>query len=1287
MSVGLTAHNNHNRCVNSSGGGFRMASPIICVACMCVMLVCNSIATVLSADDMTYISLGGRDEDQCINGGTDFPCRTLTYIANYLNSNNTSPWRIQIQAPGLDINDTIIFNGTNDVTLAGSPDVVTEVSCDCRECGLRFEHSENIAIRHLTFTNCGHGGLNTSERGRRPAVVVHDCYNFTVEKCHFSNNTGSGLSINNTHGDVALRDSSFQYNGKCSNCEGATGLLIVFESGSSYNNTLYTESNYIIENCNMTKNNDGRKYYDFISGGGIHLEFRGDSTRNTVVLRNVNMEGNGATWGGGMIIQFRNNATHNMVILDRVIFKSNRASKGGGGLDVGYTGSTSSPPITNHVHVENCNFTGNNARYGGGTAIYASQTLCARESDQIDDALVFRSCVWEGNAGSFSSAVDISPFAYDTLGSLYFPHPKFVNCSFVANQHLSRPQDTSGKLVNAGAFMVYGFGVKFEECVTFQEHTETALHMTESSLTFLPGTHTHFLNNSGIQGGAISLYGSSSLCMFPNTTLTFRHNRAQTLGGAIYQSTQNQHDFVSSRTCFIKNRGNYFSHSNTKPVLTFDGNSAGQKDQAGQSMYATTFLPCYFEQFNRWNEGTVMDALQKIAVFDFGEPTKALATAGTVFDFNATMPLVAVPGKIVNIPIKIMDELSNEVPSVYRVVVSGACETDRQYMLNSIAVYGNERTACNLTLVAVSFRESSFGVEIWLQKCPPGFHMQNETCVCSAYSRKHAYYGINTCHDQLSHAFLSNRFWVGYDADNESLLTAPCPSSFCVTNGTLSAILLPQSPSPETLNQAICRPKRTGWLCGKCQPNHTTYYHSPSYRCGPRELCVCGVFFYLLSEIVPIVIMFSVIALFDIRFTTGTASGLVFFAQTIDIVTLNSRWNTESRKYIDILSILYKVVYGVFNFDFFSFEQASFCLWKDATMLDVIAFRYISVVFAFVLLFLIVLFLKYCTCNNCCRLTKLTKKNRLGANRSVIHSMSAVLVICYAQCTNISFQILAKATLRGAGREERHDVTLFGGIHYFRGEHVLYAVAACFCLSTVVVIPPLLLLVYPSYLTIFSLCKLSETRLVVLISNLFIKLKPFFDSFQGCYRDKLRFFSGVYFVSRIAILATNAFVPSNTQSNITIVLIIILILGAYTMFHPFLKSSDNINNGLILLNMSIIGSLTMLAYSQDRYDDQKHVVSAALSIRLILLYLPIACVCIYVIKVAFCWYFPKVRKNNNTDDPSDLTNKSIIDSSRVTIDHEYLPFQDLSIDTSEPAPDNDELSYTYKDREELLAYV
>ena len=116
------------------------------------------------------------------------------------------------------------------------------------------------------------------------------------------------------------------------------------------------------------------------------------------------------------------------------------------------------------------------------------------------------------NSGNFSSTVDISPFTYDTLGSLYFPHPKFVNCSLVANDvPMFGTHIGEAKLINVGSFTVYGFKVQFEESVEYQEHRFTALRVTEGAVTFLPGTKALFQNNSGSQGGALSLYGSSSL--------------------------------------------------------------------------------------------------------------------------------------------------------------------------------------------------------------------------------------------------------------------------------------------------------------------------------------------------------------------------------------------------------------------------------------------------------------------------------------------------------------------------------------------------------------------------------------------------------------------------------------------------------------------------------------------------------------------------------------------------------------------------------------------------------
>lgn len=1260
-----------------------------CVSALLVLLVCS---TSLRAENSTYVSQAeGKDEWECITGGIQHPCQSLNYVANYTNS--VSPavsMTVRVEGPTLLINDTITFSRVTGLTVEGSPSV-TMLMCSCTNCSLVFEYSFDITIRRLHVTGCGHSLKRGLAINLRAAVIVYACYNILIQESNFTSNVGTGLAMVDTLGSVRISKSSFKNNSVC-NCTDAKGLHIMFSNSPMNSHSARGNmSSYVIEDCRIESNRFEKAYdyRDSSSGGGINVQFGGDSTGNTVVLRDVTVKGNLGTWGGGMMVLFQDNATYNKVNLDNVLFTSNNASQHGGGLNVGYTDTTSDPPITNTVFIEKCNFTRNHARSGGGTSVFASQTTCVHEVDHDDDTLVFKSCLWKENTGYFSSAIDVSPFAYDTLGDLYFPHPKFVECLLISNHVLSfLRRYRENQMVNVGTFVVYGFEVLFEGWVEFRDHTSTALHVTDGTVTVLPDTSALYYNNSGYQGGGLAMFGSCLLRLLSNTNLTFINNSAFAGGGAIYHSTQNHHDFISSRSCFIKYDNRTAPTNGEKPVLSFRGNHIrGDDKRSGQAIFATTFLPCYFEQFYnaRLFEYTIMEALRKIATFNFSdnEEATAMATTGRKFNFSEVTneTLSVIPGNNVRIPLKMQDEFNKTSPSVYRVVSNDAhvCQIDRQYMFDRIGITASENTTCNLELVAVGFRELYYKTEINVSKCPPGFYLNydSKSCTCSAYSDKHAYFGISTCHDQMSFAYLSSGFWAGYD-DTGALLTAPCPSSFCKTStdNEIYRIKLPNMTSSNKLNDKICLPHRTGWLCGSCQPNYTVYFHSPTYQCGRQKLCSWGILFYFISEIVPIVIMFSVIGFFDIRFTTGTASALVFFAQIIDTVTLDMKWNTDPPDYVFIPMIGYRVIYGLFNFDFFNFEQASYCLWKNAAVLDVIAFKYTSVVFAFILLLMMVLFLKHCTVS--CSQMKIKGVRVGGKNRSIIHSMSAVLVMCYAQCTNISLQILAKTKLRGAGREPLHDVTLFGGVNYFQTEHLVYAFPACICLLTIVAVPPILLLVFPSYLSIFSYCKLNETYPVHLIYKVFIKFKPFFDSFQGCYKDKLRFFSALFFVSRVVILAINSFTTFTSQTIIIMVLVLLIILGMHAVFHPFHKPEDNTNAILILLNMSVIGCLTMLAYSQDGYKDQRQVVIFALIVRIILLYLPIVFVCIHFIKRAAC-----LLSNNRGKRLRKQQEKRDSFKRPAADDQGYVPFQEVTINSSEPAPDMD-ISYSYRDREDLL---
>ena len=229
----------------------------------------------------------------------------------------------------------------------------------------------------------------------------------------------------------------------------------------------------------------------------------------------------------------------------------------------------------------------------------------------------------------------------------------------------------------------------------------------------------------------------------------------------------------------------------------------------------------------------------------------------------------------------------------------------------------------------------------------------------------------------------------------------------------------------------------------------------------------------------------------------------------------------------------------------------------------------------------------------------------------------------------ISFYILTRVVLQGEeGIDNGPAVTFFGGIPYLKGKHLFYVIPAVICLVTITIIPPVLLLLYPLLYQLLSLCGLSEHRIVTKVSNAIAihKMMPIFDSFQSCYKDKLRFFAGLYFVYRIAILATYSISKNITQFHIVAGFILIVILGVHSVVQPYKKISHNRIDSLLLLNLAVINALTLLymiyaieSHENQGYLDRIAVLNATNTFQMIFIGLPLILI--------FCWFlFTTTRK-------------------------------------------------------------
>ena len=226
------------------------------------------------------------------------------------------------------------------------------------------------------------------------------------------------------------------------------------------------------------------------------------------------------------------------------------------------------------------------------------------------------------------------------------------------------------------------------------------------------------------------------------------------------------------------------------------------------------------------------------------------------------------------------------------------------------------------------------------------------------------------------------------------------------------SIPLPKTTNEKILDDFICDSTRTGVLCGQCRDNFSVFFHSKLYTCKQvSSLCSYGMLFYILSELFPLTLLFIAILVMNISFTSGAVNGFILFAQVIDLLYIDAyRLNTIQTSWF--VSI-YQFIYGFFNLDFFSGESLSFCLWQGATVLDVLIFKYITTVFAVVLVFGLVVIVNYCTCWRICKCFR-----KQGFNVSVIQGLSAFLVMAYSQSTRVTFEILQPAMLQnGTGPE------------------------------------------------------------------------------------------------------------------------------------------------------------------------------------------------------------------------------------------------------------------------------
>lgn len=1103
--------------------------------------------------------------------------------------------------------------------------------------GLYFKGIGSISLINMTIENCGVLQMvdKSSRHEYSSAVYFKDCLNITFHNVTIRNSRGSAVAMLNNRGNVDLSDSTFENNKLPRTLQdhisGGNGIFLLLNSVNG--------SSTSIRNCNFLENiastADDFTNKDPVSrfsetglrvgrGGGICIQIVGKSSGNYVSIEESIVSGNHAIFGGGMYVRFEGKPQGNTVHVNDTLFTENHSMVSGGGLHMGFVllYDDTQNYDENYCRFYRSNFSSNSAKfYGGGVGLFSSRLTKFNTSTNF---IAFESCTWMDNQALSGSAVDIAPGIEQTLVNGVFPRPLFINCRFMYNKidtQVNIMEYFNHSMAGVGTILITGFTAQFKGETTLAENAGCGLYINAGIAEFLENSNTTFDSNIGMNGGAISLGTFAMILIHDNSLLRFVNNRAGLMGGAIYAHSNDPHGFFMSRNCFLQRvalNNNFSSTSGIKFV--FEGNEA--LSGTGGDVFATSVQSCSCPNYH----GNTMETFRCIGDVETSKKFDIATTARHFIFSNTSTELTdIVPGsRYFEIPIAAYDEYHVSRDVVYKVIKIKEQNLSTKYTFiseNKIQFTG-EVNASGVLKLETDFISLEFDIAS-MSRCSPGSHPDGfGSCQCEA----ERIFGLAYCENNI--AYINHGFWMGFCSDGYNICTSHCPLGFCVYDGSgLGFHKLPYSFSE--LELFICGPHRTGVLCGSCSANNSAYYHSYMYACGNEDLCKYGILLYIISELLPLTVMFFIIILFDIQFTGGWVNGFILYAQVLDSISIDANGAINFPDSFQYVTSIHRFIYRMLNFDFFSLESLSFCLWPGATTLDVMVMKYVTIVYALCLLTLLIVFMNTWKCK---RLFSCWRARTIQS--SAKHGLAAFIMICYSQCARVSFQILLPGSLKGIDYTHSSQVAFRRGDHLlFSHYHLRYAIPAFFVLFVMSLIP-IFLILYPLIFRVLALCKLNESKFASVISR--IMPIPLLDLFQSSFKDDYRFFAGFYFLYRLVALVAYTYSSTLVIFYTSVELYFIVILMLHSIVQPYKVKWHNIIDSLIFANLSIVNGITFFNYfkvinSSSHTAKKDESIKTALSLQVVFIFLPL----IYIICYFSVIFYRKCKARFTMNMPSD----------------------------------------------------
>ena len=410
------------------------------------------------------------------------------------------------------------------------------------------------------------------------------------------------------------------------------------------------------------------------------------------------------------------------------------------------------------------------------------------------------------------------------------------------------------------------------------------------------------------------------------------------------------------------------------------------------------------------------------------------------------------------------------------------------------------------------------------QKCPTWFvpQISNHTSGCECGVQTFSSDLVVKCDDYSNRSMLRSGFCMTYNESTDVTVAGRCPYNSHKTDYQQLYVKLPQNVSH--LNEFMCGGlNRTGLLCSHCQEGLGIPVFSYTLHCLPCLESFGGWLLYIFLAVFPTTIFFLIVIIFQIRVTSAPMNAFIVICQLFsNMVNIQPHSFLNRTPYTHIITIVLSTLLGIGNLDFFRYVIPSFCVSDKITPIQVAALEYVVALYPLLLIVTTYICVEL-HARDCRLIVWLWRPFRrclafvLRGRKlefSLVHAFASFLLLSYSKILFVSVRLLVTIRLYDSTGQigSKSMVYYDASVRYFSVPHFPFVLLAIFMLCVFVVIPTLVLLLYPTRAFQRSLgcCRVR-----------WLALHAFADTFNGYYKNgtegtrDYRYFAGLYVIVRI----------------------------------------------------------------------------------------------------------------------------------------------------------------------------